>query len=155
MSEKNFASIILETNIEKPLDYSIPAHLKDLIKKGMIVEVPLRGFLRKGYVLNLKDSAEIAKTLPIQRILSDEVINEDLFQLGLWMTSYYCASLHKVFKCMVPTAIRDDIKPKMHVFLSSTKPKAELLVLIAELVRSNPKQAKILEIIVFPKTLYI
>jgi primosomal protein N' (replication factor Y) (superfamily II helicase) len=139
------ASIILETNIEKPLDYLIPENLKDILKKGMIVEVPLKGFLKKGYVLEIKETTSIKNVFPIQKISSEEVISEDLFSLAFWMSKYYCINLSKIFKFLIPSSVRKDVQTKTQIFLTSTKSKKELLTLHEMLQKTNPSQAKAIE----------
>jgi len=145
MNEKKFASVILESNINKTLDYSIPKNLSRLIKEGMLVEVPIRGKLKKGYILTLKETSEITKILEISRIVSEEVISNDLFSLALWMSKYYSCSLSKIFRCIIPTSIRKEISPKYHILLTSNKSKNELLTILKQLLKKNPKQAKAIE----------
>ncbi len=142
---KKYASIILDTNIGKLLDYSIPQELIDKTKKGMLVEVPLRNTYRKGYILEIKDKTLIKKTLPIKRIVLDEVITTDVFYLAHFMSRYYLCNISKILKQIIPTSIRKEIDPKSQIFLTAAKSKKELAKLCTDLIRKNPKQAKVLE----------
>jgi primosomal protein N' (replication factor Y) len=137
-----YASIIPDVNIEKQLDYSIPEHLQNKIKIGSLVEIQLRGQIIKGYVHKIKEKADIEKILPINNVI-DAPISDNLLELANWMAQYYCCSLYKVFKCMIPSAMREEIKPKTDVFLSLAKSKKEIAILCSSL-KINPAQIKIL-----------
>ncbi len=141
----NFATVILETNIDKSLDYSIPKNLLNQIKEGMLVEVPIKGKLKKGYILSLKDTSQVNNTLEITRIVSEEVISQDLFSLALWMSKYYCCSLSKILRCIIPTSIRKEINPKYQILITTNKTKNELLIILKNLLKKSPKQAKAVE----------
>ncbi len=144
--DNKFVSVILDNNIDKTLDYSVPKELEDKIEKGMRIEIPVKGYFRKGYIFEIKEKSDVKKTLPIRRILSERVISKDLFSLALWMAKYYCTSLSKIFKCMVPTSIRKDIKQKTQVYLTSLKTKKELADICRDLLSKNPSQARAIEI---------
>ncbi|MBN2479692.1 MAG: primosomal protein N' [Parachlamydiales bacterium] len=142
---KKYASIVLETNIEKPLDYLVPSELIDEIKEGMLVEVPLRNSYKKGYIVSLKDHTDIGKVLPIKRIAKNEVLTEDLFKLAIFMQRYYVSSMSKVLRCMIPTSVRKEINIKSLTYLYSNKSKKDLLKILNTLMKKNPSQAKALE----------
>ena len=56
------AEVVLDTNIDKTLDYNIPSHFFTTIKSGMRVSVKVKNTLHKGYILSLKnDSPYISK----------------------------------------------------------------------------------------------
>ena len=54
-----YASIILDLYLDKMLDYGVPEPLTSSIKKGMMVEVPVKGRLTKGYVADIKDQTKL------------------------------------------------------------------------------------------------
>ncbi len=138
---KQYASVILDAAIEKPLDYEIPSSLSASIQPGSIVEVPLRGKPKKGYVLEIKDSSYTDHILSIISLSEHTHLPKELLTLALWMSRYYACSLSKVVKHMVPTAVREEIQPQSSIFLQSKKTKKELLVLIAALQKKYPAQA--------------
>ena len=70
---------------------------------------------------------------------------KDLFKLAFWMSKYYCCSLSKIFRCIIPTSIRKEINPKYHILLTSNKTKSELLLILKKLLKKSPKQAKAIE----------
>lgn len=145
MKDPTVAGIILESNIDKTLDYLIPENMRFQIKPGMLVEVPLRGQLKKGYIISLKDSSDYPKLSLISRIVADEVLSPDLFSLAQWMSQYYCCSLSKVLTCVIPAGVRQEISPKYQILLTTNKSKTELLTILTDLLKKSPKQAKALE----------
>jgi primosomal protein N' (replication factor Y) (superfamily II helicase) len=142
-----FASVILDNNINKLLDYSIPEEMKNQILPGMRVEVMVRGKARKGYVFALKELSDIQNPLSIFRLLSEEVITPELFSLARWMSEYYCTSLSKVLKSMVPSSMRKELSHKEESFFSLAKTKNETLSFLSSLRRNNPKQSALLELL--------
>ncbi|NGX33768.1 MAG: Primosomal protein N' [Candidatus Anoxychlamydiales bacterium] len=147
MTNKTFASVVLESNIDKSLDYETPENLLSQIKEGQLVEVPLRGKLKKGYILSLKEKTHVKKVLKINRIVSDEVLSKDLFKLAIWMAKYYACSLSKILRCIIPSSIRKEIMPKYHIYITSNKTKKELLDIYLNLTKTKKslKQAKAIE----------
>jgi primosomal protein N' (replication factor Y) (superfamily II helicase) len=91
----SFASIILDNNLKKELEYSIPDTLIGKIAPGMRVEVPLQGRLSKGFVFKLLEQKSYPNLRPISRILEEESLPFDLFQLAHFISSYYCTPLKR------------------------------------------------------------
>jgi len=145
-----YASIILDDNIDKSLDYLIPKEMEN-VKPGVRVEVPVKNFFRKGFVLEVKASSQIEHVKPIKAVLTEELFTKDLFSLALWMAKYYSCSLSKVFRCIIPPSIKKEIKPKSQIFLSLNKTKKETLQVCHELLIKNPLQSQILELLLKSK----
>lgn len=142
-----YASIILELAIDKTLDYSIPISMVESLKRGMQVEVSVRGVKRRGYVFAIKEGTTIFKVLPIEAIVSEhELISEELFELALWISKYYYTPLSFVIKSMLPGSIRKHIEPKEQLFVSRNKTRQELKNYIENIRNSYSKQADILDI---------
>lgn len=104
------AEILLEQNLGEPLDYSIPVEMEKDAAIGRLVEVPLRKKSAKGIIVALKNSSR-HPLRPVMRLLS-ETISEPLWQLAQWMSRYYCCSLSRVLKCLVPPNVRKETKAK-------------------------------------------
>jgi primosomal protein N' (replication factor Y) (superfamily II helicase) len=122
-----FASVIPDLAIQKPLDYGIPQPLVDQVTKGVHVEIPVRGFLCKGYIYQLKEKPDFQPVLPIAKVLSETpLIPADLFELAVWMSSYYCAPLRQVLKMMLPPSVRMNKKQKEQKMVLRLKSKEEL-----------------------------
>ncbi|MDR3624429.1 MAG: primosomal protein N' [Chlamydiales bacterium] len=147
MSFTKFASVILELSINKILDYGVSEEQALVLKKGMSVEVPVKGKLRRGFVFAVRSETQIAKVLPIAAILSEQaLISEELFDLALWMAKYYHAPLSKVIKCLLPASIREQIEPKEQLFITRVLSKEELRSSCEKLRSKNPAQSAILDV---------
>ncbi|MCC5831922.1 MAG: primosomal protein N' [Chlamydiales bacterium] len=141
-----YASIILDVAVEKALDYGIPDSLE--IKRGMQVRVPVRGRLQTGYVIEIKEESPYPKILPIHAVLSqDELLTEELFELAVWMSKYYCTSLQQVLRRILPASIRQNISHKQQYCVSRLSSKEKIRTLCRELRERHPKQAEVLETI--------
>lgn len=142
-----YASVVLDASIDKTLDYGIPAEYADKAKPGMRVEVPLKGQLRQGYIIEIKDIPEFLPVQPLRQILSeDALICEELFILAKWMTTYYCASLRQVLKVILPSTLRKKLQHKQQLFVMRRKTRAELKEFCEKNRNKFPSQAAILDI---------
>jgi primosomal protein N' (replication factor Y) (superfamily II helicase) len=143
-----YASVILDDNLEKPLDYLIPEELIPKIKPGVRVQIPVKNGLKKGYVFEIRPSTNIEKIKPIKEILSEEVIPKELFALAEWMSQYYSCSLSKILRNIIPSSIRKEIKPRSFLFLSLNQSRAESTKICSSLISKYPLQAQILELFI-------
>ncbi|MBA3814927.1 MAG: primosomal protein N' [Parachlamydiaceae bacterium] len=142
-----YASIILDISIDKCLDYGIPRELIPSIKRGMRVEVPVRGKLRTGYVYAIKDHADFSKVKSIERLVSEtELINDELFELALWMAKYYCAPMRDVLQIILPAIVRKDVKHKEQLFVMRAQTREQLKVQCEKIRNTNSAQADVLDV---------
>ncbi len=143
-----YASIVLDVAVDKALDYGITFEQQAVIQIGTRVEVPVRGHLRAGYVLEIKDKPGYSSVKPIANILSDSpLISADLFQLALWISRYYCTPLRDIFRILLPPGVRKGMAPKEQLFVMRGKTREELRDLCAAMRTKKPAQAAILEAI--------
>lgn len=143
-----YVSVVLDVSIDKALEYGVPPFLTSTICRGSRVEVPLRGFSAKGYVVAIKKAPEFTPVKPILAILSpEERLSQELFDLALWMARYYCTPLRKVFKTLVPGSLRRDIKIKQQLFVSRKKTREELQKYCINIRSKYPAQAEVLDIL--------
>lgn len=142
----SFASVILDLAILKTLEYGITSEQLSLLHPGSRVEVPVRGHLRSGYVLEIKDKPSYPSIKPIAKILSDQpLISPDLFQLALWISRYYCSPLQNIFRLMLPPGVRKGMAPKEQLFVMRAKSREELKDVCIAIRNKKPAQALILE----------
>ena len=146
-SFSKYASVILDVSIHKTLDYGVlPEHVEK-IKRGIKVQVPLRGQMRSGYVFAIKDAPDFSPVKPIAQILSDEeILSDDLFELAIWMAKYYCASLRDVIQTILPASVRKETKHKEQLFVMRAKTREELRTLCESLRSKSPAQAEVLDV---------
>jgi len=143
-----YASVLLDSGIDKPLDYAIPEELRAKALPGMRVLVPVHGSMRKGILSGIKETAEVSKVLPLAEILSEEpLISKELFDLAHWISHYYCTPLRRVLKSFLPPGVRKAINPKVHLFVKACLSKNEIAKLCDALRSTDAPQAKVLEVL--------
>ena len=141
-----YASVILDVAINKILDYGITEEQRRTLQRGMRVEVPVRNRACLGYVLDIKDHPQFTPVKPLAKISSEQpLIADDLFDLALWMSRYYCAPLRDIFKVFLPAGVRQAMAPKQQLFIMRSKTKEELRKVCIEIREKKPAQAAILE----------
>ncbi len=146
MDHNRFASVILDTAIDKPLDYTIPDGLEGKIYPGVRVEVPVKGHLRLGTVFVLKKTSPFEKVLAIAALASEKsLISEDLFSLGVWMSRYYGAPLYRILKLFLPISIRRSMEEKRQLFVRPLLSRPEMAALCEKKRRTS--QATLLDIL--------
>lgn len=142
-----YASVILDVSVDKLLDYGIPPDLAPAAKRGMRVEVPVRGKLRTGYIYALKDQADFPRVQPIARLLSeDELVSDELFELALWMAKYYCATLRDVLQMILPAIVRKDAKHKQQLYVMRAKTRDQLKEHCEKIRTKHAAQADVLDV---------
>ncbi|MBS0637514.1 MAG: primosomal protein N' [Verrucomicrobia bacterium] len=142
----SIASVLLEVSIHKALDYSIPQELT--VEKGMSVEVPLRGKMVQGFVVDVKEQSDVMRTKPIHRLLSNgPVITLELFELAVWIARYYVCPLGKVLKTMLPAGVRKNTQVRKPIKVFRLKGPKELREACIELRPKAPQQAHILDVL--------
>jgi len=143
MHYSKYVSVILDVSLDKTLDYGVPDELT--VQRGVRVEVPVRGHLRSGYVVSVKDSSEFPSIKPIAKV-SQIKIPEALFELALWMAKYYCTPLRQVLKIIVPASIRSETKLKQQLFVARAKTREELSEYCKLIRNKSPAQADVLDV---------
>ncbi len=142
-----YASVILELAIHKTLDYRIPDALQGMVCRGSRVMVPVRGTPRVGYVFELKDKAEVSRVMPISELLSPEpLLTPELFELAVWMASYYCTPLATVLKTLLPSSVRGKAKEKQQLYVMRAKTRDQLADICRQLRAKSPAQASVLDV---------
>jgi primosomal protein N' (replication factor Y) len=145
-SYTTFVSVIVDLAIDKPLDYGVPKELLPLAKRGMQVTVPLRNRLRTGYILDIKEKSSCSKILPLHAIANqEELLLPELFELALWMSRYYNASLRQVLKSILPATIRHQVRGKEQLFIERVLSKEKLREVCLLLRRKKPAQARVID----------
>lgn len=146
LATEQTARVIVDLAIEKPLDYLIPPELN--VSPGAQVEVPVRGNLRKGIVLEVREKSS-HPLLPIHSV--GDVLPPDLLKLAKWMSHYYAASFFGVLKLIYPSSIRNKGAPKEQQFVQRNKTRSELRELCVSLRSSKPQQALVLDVLLRAK----
>jgi len=148
-----FAAVILDKGLDKPLDYATISP----VEVGTRVLVPVQKSLRKGTIVALKDIPSVPNVQPIKEVLSEEsLISPELFKLAEWISRYYCTSLRKALKVLLPATIRNETKAKEQLFVRRLVPPKKLSELCSDLRQKHPAQAKVLSALIKePKGLFL
>lgn len=142
-----YVSVILDVSVDKTLDYGVSEADLPSIQKGLRVEVPVKGHMRPGYIVEVKDKPSFTPVKGIGKILSDTIlVSPDLFDLALWISRYYCAPLRNAFKIMLPSGVRRIMQHKEQLFVMRGKTKDEIKQYCIEFRNAKPAQASVLDV---------
>ena len=99
-----FAEIALPVAVHGTFTYAIPDHLRDAVRLGSRVEVPLGVKLTTGFVVGLPDSTTVEKVKPIRSVLDDEepALTREIIELCRWGAEYYIAPFGEMLRVALP-----------------------------------------------------
>ncbi len=104
-----FAEILLPQKVgtdKDSLTYKIPLELEQIVKKGNIVEVPLRKSKLRGVVIDLHQNTPSYNTKDILGIVEKAPhLQEWQIELLTWISNYYFCPLFKALKLFLPATI--------------------------------------------------
>lgn len=95
-------------NINQTFTYKIPNELIDKVKKGIRVLVPFGHQKLEGFVLNIDDIKNIEYELKniISCIDVDPVLNEEMLELGKYISKKNLCNLISAYQTMLPVALK-------------------------------------------------
>jgi primosomal protein N' (replication factor Y) len=104
MSTPAYANVALPVPLRSLFTYSIPDHLREIVRPGTRVQVPFRKKSLIGVVIDLTTTAphdtkirDITKSIDHTPALTPKLI-----ELGQWIANYYLAPVGEVFRAMLP-----------------------------------------------------
>ncbi len=101
-----FAEIALPVAVHGTFTYAIPPELRNGVRLGSRVEVPLGTKRTTGFVVGLADAApsKPAKIKPIRAVLDDEepALVPEIIELCRWAAEYYIAPLGEMLRMALP-----------------------------------------------------
>ena len=94
--------------IDKTFTYLIPKNLKDKVKIGIRVLVPFGKQILEGFVLNIENNKDIDYELKeiIDVIDDNPVLNEEMLELGKYISKKTLCNLINAYQTMLPTALK-------------------------------------------------
>jgi primosomal protein N' (replication factor Y) len=106
MNMNKFAKICLRRRMPEKLatlDYKIPEDIKEKLKKGSFVKVPLRKSHTEGVILSVTEEQPEHPTKDIHELIYDyPVLQEWQIKTAEWMSKYYCTTLQKCLQLFLP-----------------------------------------------------
>ncbi|AKM18473.1 primosomal protein N' [Geobacillus stearothermophilus] len=104
------ASVIVDVpsrQTDRPFDYAIPERWQGVIQPGMRVTVPFGARRLQGFVVEVKDHSDIKQLKPIEHVLDVvPVLNEELLDLGRYLTETTLCFAISAYQAMLPAAMR-------------------------------------------------
>ncbi|MGH7831454.1 MAG: hypothetical protein ACREP8_14890, partial [Candidatus Binatia bacterium] len=105
--EKSFASVLIPAPLKEPLLYSVPRPMRESLKTGTRVLVPLGRRKISGVVVEFCAETSIPGVREILEPLDDRpIVDASLLNLCRWMAKYYLASLGEVLATVLPSSLR-------------------------------------------------
>jgi primosomal protein N' len=107
MSTPAYCNVALPVPLRTLFTYSIPDHLREIIRPGTRVLVPFRKKSLIGVVIELTAAAPPdTKIRDITKSIDDKPsLTPKLIELGQWIANYYLAPIGEVFRAMLPPPI--------------------------------------------------
>jgi len=95
-------------NIDRVFDYIVPSSLEKDIKIGIRVTVPFNNQILEGFILEIKEkySSELELKEVIDIIDSDIILNDELLELGKYMSKKTLSTLISCYQAMLPKALK-------------------------------------------------
>ena len=94
-------------SIDKTFTYLIPDKFKDKVKEGIRVLVPFGKQKLEGFVLNISDNLpEYSLKEIIDLIDLEPVLNNELLDLGKYISKKTLCNLITVYQAMLPVALK-------------------------------------------------
>jgi primosomal protein N' (replication factor Y) (superfamily II helicase) len=99
-----FAEVIFPLPFRKSFTYSIPKEFEKIGKPGIRVVVPFGKRVLTGFLINLKNTAEIDEEIkPISDVLDEKpIFNKSDLEFYRWLSDYYMCSLGEAMKLAIP-----------------------------------------------------
>ncbi|MGL4909507.1 MAG: replication restart helicase PriA [Bacteroidales bacterium] len=125
-SKRFFAEVILPLAIPKLLSYEIPFDLRQSLREGMRVAVPLgKRKLYVGIVQSIHQSLPDYSTKFIaSQIDNAPIVNSHQLKMWQWVADYYMCYLGEVMKAALPAALK--MESETHITLCHNEHEAEL-----------------------------
>lgn len=141
-----FAEVALDANISKLLTYGVPENFLEEARIGARVTIKVRGYMRRGTIIELKEDCSLEKVSPINQI-APQVLDTpaDLLDLARWISAYYITPLSRVLDVMIPAHVKLEKQMPKQMWIARGASKEKIAAACAKLRNSAPAQARTLE----------
>ncbi len=102
--------------IDQTFSYLVPKELEKEIEVGKRVEVPFSSKTLEGFILRINENKEIEyKLKEIIKIIDEKpILNEELLELGKYMSLKTLSNLISCYQTMLPTALKAKINSNIN-----------------------------------------
>ncbi|HYI09685.1 MAG TPA: primosomal protein N' [Thermoanaerobaculia bacterium] len=134
-----YAAVAIPLAVHDTFTYAIPESLRDGVRLGSRVEVPLGTKLTTGFVVSLVDEAPVdaAKMKPIRSVLDDDepALIPEIIDLCRWAAEYYLAPLGEMLRTALPANMA--ARGKRQAVLTATTEMIEAAVMARQILESD------------------
>jgi primosomal protein N' (replication factor Y) len=102
------AKVAIDAPLDKVYSYRVPDEMKDRLKPGMLVCVPMGRHDRKyrGVILEISKESWESTLKPIESILDERILySEKILELGRWLSEYYITPIGMALSSLIPSAV--------------------------------------------------
>ena len=107
---------ISNINVDKTFNYLIPDELREKVQIGIRVKVEFVNRIIEGFVVGIADfndsEYELKKILEV--IDEFPILNNELLNLGKWMSNEYYSTLISCYQIMLPKALKAKSNSKVN-----------------------------------------
>ncbi|MGC8797223.1 MAG: replication restart helicase PriA [candidate division WOR-3 bacterium] len=124
MPNSLFAEVVVPNMPLDELTYSFEPEKTGALSAGDLISVPLRKKMVTGVVFRVRPECEIsaAQVQPVSRVLTRQVVSEEMLKLVRWAADYYLCHLGQVLELVIPGFITRKRKWQLD---SETEPRAK------------------------------
>ena len=141
-----YADVLVELKakgIDQTFTYKIPDSIKNTIKVGVRVQVPFGKQTLEGFVLKIKSDYNLEYEVKeiLKQIDKNPILNDELLELGKYMSKKYLCNLITCYQTMLPSALKaknNFVVPKKYL---------TYIVLKKDTIGKNEQQNKILDML--------
>ncbi len=102
-----YVSVAVNRPLFQLFSYQVPQELESLIVPGVRVTVPFGRQSLVGFVIKCSSQCDFDQPKHVKKVLdSVPVIQDELMDLALWMSQYYCTPLGVILFAMVPPDLK-------------------------------------------------
>jgi primosomal protein N' (replication factor Y) len=98
----SFAHVALPLPLRQTFAYRVPDALAARAVLGAQVSVPFRGRTKRGFVVGLSGTCDLARVSELAGVLPVPPLSAHLLDLARWIAGYYLASLGEVLAAALP-----------------------------------------------------
>lgn len=105
-----YVSVAIARPLESTLTYKVPERLKEKIKPGIRVVVPLGRRMETGWIFDVRDETDLPAEIikPIRSVVDNEpLFDPQMLDFFRWIAGYYIVSPGYVAKAAMPPGISD------------------------------------------------
>lgn len=102
------ARVAIDAPLDKVYSYRVPDEMKDELKSGMLVRVPMGRHERmyRGVILEISKQPWESTLKAIESVLDSRVLfSEKILTLGKWLSEYYVTPIGMALSSLIPSAV--------------------------------------------------